>query len=36
VADPDLLAAAKKDFLERSGGEPYRSPIPADQPPPLP
>ena len=36
LADPDLLAAARKDFLERSGGEPYRSPIPADQPPPLP
>jgi aminobenzoyl-glutamate utilization protein B len=36
VTDPDLLAAAKKDFLERSGGRPYRSPIPADQPPPLP
>ncbi len=36
LADPDLLAAAKEDFLERSGGEPYRSPIPADQPPPLP
>jgi len=36
VTDPGLLAAAKEDFLERSGGEPYRSPIPADQPPPLP
>lgn len=36
LADPDLMAAAKKDFLERSGGEPYRSPIPPDQPPPLP
>jgi aminobenzoyl-glutamate utilization protein B len=36
VTDPELLAAARKDFLERSGGRPYRSPIPADQPPPLP
>ncbi len=36
VTDPELLAAAKKDFLERTGGRSYRSPIPADQPPPLP
>jgi aminobenzoyl-glutamate utilization protein B len=36
VTDPDLLAAARKDFLERSGGRPYQSPIPADQPAPLP
>jgi aminobenzoyl-glutamate utilization protein B len=36
VTDPELLAAAKKDFLERSGGRPYQSPVPADQPPPLP
>jgi aminobenzoyl-glutamate utilization protein B len=36
VTDSKLLAAAKKEFLERSGGEAYRSPIPADQPPPLP
>jgi aminobenzoyl-glutamate utilization protein B len=36
VTDPELLAAAKRDFLERTEGRPYRSPIPADQPPPLP
>jgi aminobenzoyl-glutamate utilization protein B len=36
VTDPELLAAAREDFRERSGGKPYRSPIPADQPPPLP
>jgi aminobenzoyl-glutamate utilization protein B len=36
VTDPELLAAAKKDFLERTGGRPYQSPVPADQPPPLP
>jgi aminobenzoyl-glutamate utilization protein B len=36
VTDPELLAAAKQDFLERTEGRPYRSPIPADQPPPLP
>ena len=36
VTDPELLAAAKKDFLERSGGRPYQSPIPADQAAPLP
>ncbi len=36
VTDPDLLGEAKRDFLERTGGRPYRSPIPADQPPPQP
>jgi aminobenzoyl-glutamate utilization protein B len=36
VTDPELLAAARKDFLERTGGRPYRSPIPADQAAPLP
>ena len=36
MTDPELLAAAKADFLERSGGRPYQSPIPADQQPPLP
>jgi aminobenzoyl-glutamate utilization protein B len=36
VTDPELLSAAREDFLERSGGRPYQSPIPADQPRPLP
>ena len=36
LTDPDLLAAAKKDFQERTGGEPYASPIPAELEPPLP
>ena len=36
VSDPELLAAAKRDFAERTGGRRYQSPIPADQPPPLP
>lgn len=36
LSDPDLLAAAKRDFAERTGGRRYQSPIPADQPPPLP
>ncbi len=33
---PDLVAAARAEFLEKTGGRPYRSPIPADQKPPLP
>jgi aminobenzoyl-glutamate utilization protein B len=36
LTDPDLLAAAKKDFQERTGGKPYESPIPAELEPPLP
>ena len=36
LTDPDLLAAAKKDFQERTGGESYASPIPAELEPPLP
>jgi len=32
---PDLLEEAQKFFKEASGGKPYRSPIPADQPPPV-
>jgi aminobenzoyl-glutamate utilization protein B len=36
LTDAELLAAARADFLEGTGGQPYRSPIPADQPPPLP
>ena len=35
LADAALLAAAKADYLEKTGGEPYRSPIPADQAPPI-
>jgi aminobenzoyl-glutamate utilization protein B len=36
LTDPELLEAAKAFFLEESGGEPYRSPIPVDQQPPVP
>ena len=36
MSDPELLAAAKADFLERTEGRPYVSPISADQEPPLP
>lgn len=36
LLDADLLARAKAAHSEATGGEPYRSPIPADQPPPLP
>jgi aminobenzoyl-glutamate utilization protein B len=36
MTDPELLAAAKQDFQERTGGQPYQSPIPADLEPPLP
>ena len=36
ITDPELLQAAKKDFLERTGGKAYESPIPADLEPPLP
>ncbi len=32
---PDLLKEAQKFFKEASGGKPYRSPIPANQPPPV-
>ncbi len=34
--DPELLKSAQAYYLEKTGGEPYRSPIPADQKPPLP
>ncbi|MFQ5538501.1 MAG: amidohydrolase [Gemmatimonadota bacterium] len=34
--NPDLLERAHDAFLEKTGGKPYESPIPADQPPPLP
>ena len=36
LTDPELLAAAKEDFQERTGGEPYVSPIPAELEAPLP
>ncbi len=36
ITDPELLAAAKEDFLERTGGKPYQSPIPAELEPPVP
>jgi aminobenzoyl-glutamate utilization protein B len=36
LTDPALLQAAKEFFLEQTGGEPYVSPIPADQKPPVP
>lgn len=36
MTDPELLAAAKKDFEERTGGKPYHSPIAADSKPPIP
>jgi aminobenzoyl-glutamate utilization protein B len=36
LTDAELLAAARKDFAERTAGRPYRSPLPADARPPLP
>jgi aminobenzoyl-glutamate utilization protein B len=36
MSDADLLKAAKADFLERTGGKAYASPIPSDQAPPVP
>jgi aminobenzoyl-glutamate utilization protein B len=36
LMDPDLLEAARADFVESTGGEAYVSPIPVDQAPPLP
>ena len=36
LTDPALLQAAKEFFLEQTGGEPYVSPVPAEQKPPLP
>jgi len=36
LTDPDLLAAAKADHAERTGGEPYVSPLPEGQAPPVP
>jgi aminobenzoyl-glutamate utilization protein B len=34
--DPELLEEARAFFLEKTGGRPYVSPVPADQKPPLP
>ncbi|WP_020527992.1 amidohydrolase [Flexithrix dorotheae] len=34
--NPELMEAAKKDFLERTGGKPYKCPIPENQQPPIP
>ncbi|MDX1630773.1 MAG: amidohydrolase [Thermoanaerobaculia bacterium] len=36
LSDPTLVDEAREFFEEATGGEPYESPIPADQPPPLP
>ena len=36
LTQPKLLAAARADFEKRTGGQPYRSPIPAGQKPPVP
>ena len=33
---PQLLVEARSFFQEATGGRPYQSPIPADQPPPVP
>ncbi len=36
LLDPSLVARAREFFLEKTGGQPYVSPIPVDQKPPLP
>lgn len=36
ILDADLLARAKAAHMEKTGGEPYRSPLPPGQAPPLP
>lgn len=36
LTDPDLVRGARAFFEEATGGEPYRSPIPQDQKPPVP
>jgi aminobenzoyl-glutamate utilization protein B len=36
LTDAELLAAAKRDFVDKSGGRTYESPIPADLEPPVP
>ena len=36
LTDSDLLERARSAYLEGTGGEPYESPIPVDQAPPVP
>jgi len=36
LTDPELVGEARAFFEEATGGEPYRSPIPQDQKPPVP
>jgi aminobenzoyl-glutamate utilization protein B len=36
LVSPEVITAARAEFLEKTGGRPYESPIPKDQPPPLP
>ncbi|MFO7769727.1 MAG: amidohydrolase [bacterium] len=36
AVSPEVIEAAWEEFREKTEGEPYESPIPADQPPPLP
>jgi aminobenzoyl-glutamate utilization protein B len=36
LTDPQLMTRAQASFKQKSGGQPYRSPIPAGQKPPLP
>ncbi len=36
AVSPEIVAQARAEFDERTDGEPYQSPIPADQAPPLP
>jgi len=36
LTNPELRARAREFFLEKTGGKPYVSPVPADQEPPLP
>jgi aminobenzoyl-glutamate utilization protein B len=36
LTNSDLLSSAQDEFLEKTGSEPYHSPIPADQKPLLP
>ena len=35
IRDPGLIARAKEEFRERTGGKPYQSPLPADAKPPI-
>ncbi len=36
LTDAELLKKAKQEFIEKTGGQPYKSPVPDDQPVPLP